>query len=336
MIDMNTGEVSDVPAPLRDDRAAGVVLASAAGDALGAGYEFGPPLTDDTPVDMIGGGAFAWAAGEWTDDTQMASAILLPVAAGDGDPLAAIESGFRTWFASEPADVGNQTRRVLSTPGPLTAAAAAFTESNPDAAGNGSLMRTGPVALAHPGDPAAIAALARDVSALTHANPDCLDACAVWSVAIDHAIHHAPPSDRAYDWLAGLRIGIDNLPVERRERWTTLVDEAFSSSPRAFEKNGWVVHAFQAALASIASTRPELGGDPATHLERALEAAVRCGGDTDTVAAIAGSLIGARWGAQAVPSRWLGLIHGRAPDGSRLDAAAVDHLARLAFRHTFT
>lgn len=61
------------PAPL--DRARGVLLATAAGDALGAGYEFGPPLPADAPVTMKGGGTFRWAPGEWTDDTSMALAV---------------------------------------------------------------------------------------------------------------------------------------------------------------------------------------------------------------------------------------------------------------------
>ena len=36
-------------------RAVGALLAMAAGDALGAGYEFGPPLDDDVGVRMAGG-----------------------------------------------------------------------------------------------------------------------------------------------------------------------------------------------------------------------------------------------------------------------------------------
>ena len=42
----------------------------------------------------------------------------------------------------------------------------------------------------------------------------------------------------------------------------------------------------------------------ADHLRLALEAAVRGGNDTDTVAAIAGGLLGAAYGASAVPARW--------------------------------
>lgn len=44
-------------------RAAGVLLAMACGDALGAGYEFGPPLSADTEVAMVGGGSFGWEPG---------------------------------------------------------------------------------------------------------------------------------------------------------------------------------------------------------------------------------------------------------------------------------
>lgn len=47
--------------PAQRDRAAGVLVATAAGDALGAGYEFGPPLSKSTPVGMVGGGGFQWA-----------------------------------------------------------------------------------------------------------------------------------------------------------------------------------------------------------------------------------------------------------------------------------
>ena len=107
------------------DRIAGVLVGTACGDALGAGYEFGPPLPDSTEVLMSGGGALGWEPGEWTDDTQMALAVLVPLAAGNSDP-AAIESGFRAWYDSGPRDVGNQTSSVLCRPGTLRDAAAAY------------------------------------------------------------------------------------------------------------------------------------------------------------------------------------------------------------------
>jgi ADP-ribosylglycohydrolase/protein-tyrosine phosphatase len=332
---------------VRADRSAGAVLASAVGDALGAPYEFGPPVASAVPVRMTGGGAFGWDPGEWTDDTQMALAILTALARHDTarDPLPAIEQGFRTWYRSGPSDVGTQTRQVLGTPPPtgLAAAARAYVARRPDrAAGNGSLMRTGPVALAHPNDPVRIASLARSVSELTHADTDCVDACVLWSVAIDHAIHHAPVEvdggHSPYDWAGALIAAVPHLPDQggRRARWRQLIDQAVDPTvvPADFPTNGWVVHAFQAALNAIVTTPVPAGVGAPAHLDLALANAVRAGGDTDTVAAIAGSLLGARWGATAVRLGHRRLLHGRRIYGEAvLVADDLDMLARLAANH---
>lgn len=297
------------------DRSIGVVLASAAGDALGAGYEFGPALPLDTPVVMKGGGSFNWSPGEWTDDTQLAVAVLAAIPQRESQ-IESVEARFRAWYNSSPADVGIQTRSVLSSPGSLVAAAAQVTAARPNrSSGNGSLMRTGPVALAAPGDPAKIAELAVAVSELTHPHPDCVDACVLWSLAIDHTIHCAPEiqgddNDGTWDWATTLKLGLPHIPRDRQARWNSLIDEAATAQPGDFTNNGWVVHAFQAALAAISSTQVP-GQATSDHIRRAIESAVRCGGDTDTVAAIAGSLIGARYGASAIPVEWLDLLHGR-------------------------
>ncbi|GAA3966172.1 ADP-ribosylglycohydrolase family protein [Gordonia caeni] len=48
------------------------------------------------------------------------------------------------------------------------------------------------------------------------------------------------------------------------------------------------------------------------HFRAALETAIRIGDDTDTdtVAAIAGALPGARWGASMIPAQWRQILHG--------------------------
>ena len=66
------------------DRAVGTLLGTAAGDALGAAYEFGPARGPELEVAMVGGGSFGWEPGEWTDDTSMAIAIA-EVAANGAD-----------------------------------------------------------------------------------------------------------------------------------------------------------------------------------------------------------------------------------------------------------
>ena len=180
--------IEEAPVSARNDRIAGVLVGLAAGDALGAGYEFGPAF--DGPVEMKGGGPFGWEPGEWTDDTQMAICIAEQAATGDLD-LNAIGDRFIAW-SQEATDIGNQTRAVLSQAilgADLPAVAAARFHQRPrHSAGNGSLMRTGPVALPFLGDNDRIAEAAAAVSALTHADPLAIDACVLWSIAVGEAV----------------------------------------------------------------------------------------------------------------------------------------------------
>jgi ADP-ribosyl-[dinitrogen reductase] hydrolase len=315
------------------DRAVGAVLASAVGDALGAPYEFRPP-NPTAPCAMEGGGSFAWEPGEWTDDTQMALAILCVLARGSTDVTEIGEEMVR-WYASRPRDVGIQTQAVLGAVGRdrATAAesAAAYQAEHPEAAGNGALMRTGPVALAHLGDRPAVAKLAADVASLTHPHPDSVHACVLWSLAIERAITTARP-DEALDWHGAVVAGLDHIPAERRELWRTRIDESLGRDPAELHaKNGWVVRAFQEAIAAITFTADAPRPAPCDHLADALRLAARSGGDTDTVAAIAGSLLGARWGATAIPLAWRRPLHGRrAYDEPPIPGRELDSMARLA------
>ena len=323
------------------DRAAGTLLATAAGDALGAGYEFGPPLSADTEVCMLGGGTFRWSPGEWTDDTAMTIAIAQVAADGldlrSGQAQGRIVRRWAGWAANA-TDVGNQTRSVLSAVaravGPDdddSAWAAAAREAAEQhhhrtgrSGGNGSLMRTAPVALAYLDDEPGLIAAAEAIGALTHVDPEAGEACALWCLAIRHAV------------LTGdldVRLGLDRLPADRRSVWTDRIDVAERSRPADFPHNGWVVQALQGAWSAIADT-PVPPDDPATgtgradHLPRALAAAVRGGRDTDTVAAIAGGLLGATYGASAVPTPWRRILHGwpdmNADDVVALATATVD------------
>ncbi|GAA4896448.1 ADP-ribosylglycohydrolase family protein [Tessaracoccus lubricantis] len=292
------------------DRAAGLLVGTAVGDALGAGYEFGPALRADAPVAMIGGGLGNFAPGEWTDDTSMAVCIAHVFAQGM-DPRSAqardaVAANFGHWMASNPPDVGVQTRAVMRMADDgfaddLTSAAAEYFRANPTrSAGNGALMRTAPVALFDT-TPLIVASVARRLAELTHADPIAGDACVIWSLAIAHAVYLGN--------FDGVRWALDYVPQERREYWSQRLDEAETLPPGTFSRNGWTVHALQAAYAAIVQT-PVPEDDPARHFRLALENAVRVGHDTDTVAAIAGGLLGARWGYSAIPLEWTRRLHG--------------------------
>ena len=339
--------------PGRLDRAAGAIVGMACGDALGAPYEFGGPYPADMRVEMKGGGPFGWAPGEWTDDTSMAIPLLELATSGDRMRDARLGPVVLAWldWMRDAKDVGNQTSAVLgeverrrgaettrSVTGRYDWSAPAgrvfepfvndsvrdvyeeahrFHDEFPDRAGNGSLMRTAPVALG--GDEFVM--YAHSQSALTHMNRDAMEACLIWSAAIAHAVETGELDLRralwALDEFGGVAISDapassndENTRQARLDLWTARIDEAESHAPEHFtDTNGWVVAAFQAAWSAITHAGSRSDNDPA-HVRRTLESAVRAGGDTDTVAAIAGALVGAAYGVSAIPLEWQRAIHG--------------------------
>lgn len=311
------------------DRARGVLLGAACGDALGVPYEFAPRLAADATPAMIGGGLGPYAPGEYSDDTQMHAVIAQVAATGidmrSDDALRAVAVGFLEWYRHGASDIGVQTRKVLEASldasDPLTALRHTTERVHASlgrSAGNGSLMRTGVLALAYLDDPEALAEAARLVSGLTHYDPLAAQACVLWCEGVRRAVVEGT--------LDGVRGGLELLPSSGAGRWKEWLDEAEAQAPPTFAPNGFVVRALQAAWSAICSvSAPE--ADPGRHYELALYAAVRVGDDTDTVAAIAGALLGARWGTASIPQVWRDAVHGwpglRAGDLAALADAIV-------------
>lgn len=286
------------------DRSAAVLLGMACGDALGAGYEFAGPLPETTPVSMRGGGGFHWAPGEWTDYTAMAVPLAIAAAEGgdlrDDSVLDIVVAHWVAWAKSAPY-AGVQLGAVLSGSEPnadsVRRGAREQHDRNGRSAGNGSLLRTAPVALAFLGDPVALAEAARLVSELTHRETEAGDACVLFGLALRHAV---------LEGELDIRVGLSALTSERRADWSTRFDDAERERPADFPGNGWVVQTLQAAWSAITYAR----GTDAGQVRRAIEVAARGGGDTDAVAGVAGALTAARWGLEAVPTTWRHLVQG--------------------------
>lgn len=296
------------------DRSTGVLLASACGDALGAGYEFDPPERIPARVGMVGGGPFGWDPGEWTDDTSMAWVIAEVAASGldlrDEQAQDRIAAGWYAWMR-QAKDVGAQTRTVLTraatgsgvpTAEALRRQAAVHHKRTGMSGGNGSLMRTAPVALAYLDDPEGLVEAATQISALTHWDPEAGQACVLQCLAIRHAV---------LTGVLDLRVGLTHLDDDAAALWAERIDDAEGRTPQTYRQNGWVVEALLGAWSAIARTSAS-DDEPVegAHLRQGLEAAVRGGNDTDTVAAIAGALLGAKYGASAVPEEWHQILHG--------------------------
>jgi ADP-ribosylglycohydrolase len=139
----------------------------------------------------------------------------------------------------------------------------------------------------------------------------------LWSLAVRNAV------------LTGrldARCGLAFLEPRQQAWWAQQIDAAEVGSPSSFTPNGYTVTAFQAAWASIHATRHLAGAE---HVAAALHTAVAIGDDTDTVAAIAGGLLGAAYGASQIPSEWARDVHGwpglRGDDLQALGEAIARH-----------
>lgn len=273
------------------DRIAGGMLGVAVGDALGATLEFGPPRArGHEHTEITGGGAFKWAPGAPTDDTDLTLALAEAYAAGF--TLEGAADRFLAWYKAGPRDVGGTTASALKHYGAHRDPVASGRRDERSAA-NGSLMRTLPVALAR-SDPGRRRREAAAVSAITHAEPRCIDACRAYCDLADALLRNLTPADALASVLEDSSLHASVREVMRR---------APRLRPAQLDTTGYVLGTL--GVATWALMQP-------MRFEDALIAVVNRGGDADTTGAVAGGLLGVRDGIGAIPQRWLRAVKVRA------------------------
>ena len=285
---------------MNPDRARGTLLGLACGDALGRPVEFRSAdriAAEHGRLDeMVGHGTWNQPAGTITDDTDQALCIARSLVEQQAFDPADIADRFVAWYDSGPFDIGGMTRRSLRRLKRGDAWDEAGQQVWADSsegqnAGNGSVMRCPPLAIPYATDWDRLAAVSRQSSQITHADPRCTDGCAILNLTVAGLLEEAEtPLQDALD-----HIGSDAPD----ELVTALRPLARGDSPGTLETSGYVVHSLQTALYD------GLGEDSA---EEAIVTAVNRGGDTDTIGAIAGAVAGARFGASELPDRWLNAI----------------------------
>jgi ADP-ribosyl-[dinitrogen reductase] hydrolase len=281
----------------RQDRAEGALLGLACGDALGRPVEFRSPgaieAEHGTLTEMIGHGTHGKPAGTITDDTEQALCIARSlVERGEFDPEDIAER-FAAWYNSGPFDIGIMTADAL---GRIDRGASwpdvgqDVWEAKPEGsnAGNGSVMRCAPLAIAFGDDREALRRVSRDSSRITHADPRCTHGCAVLNCTIAALLSEdEDPLPTALDAVK------TDAPGDLVDILESIPDDI---APDELQNSGFVLHTLQTALYHA------LTADSA---EAAIVNAVNEGGDTDTIGAVAGAVAGARFGASALPEHWL-------------------------------
>ena len=282
------------------DRARGILLGLACGDALGRPVEFASASeisADHGRLDeMVGHGTWNQPAGTITDDTEQALCIARSLVEHQAFDPADVAERFVAWYDSGPFDIGGMTRRALTRlkrGDTWEEAGQQVWEQSPEGqnAGNGSVMRCPPLAIPYANDWDRLVEVSRQSSRITHADPRCTEGCAVLNLTVAGLLENAEtPLQDALDY-----VGADAPD----ELVTALRPLARGDSPSTLETSGYVVHSLQTAL------HDGLFADSA---EEAIVTAVNRGGDTDTIGAIAGAVAGARFGASTLPDRWLAAV----------------------------
>jgi ADP-ribosylglycohydrolase len=282
------------------DRFVGVLVGTAVGDALGL------------PAEGLSRGRIQrkWH-GEWrhrfifgrgmvSDDTEHTLFVAQALLAHPGDAAAFQRSlawKLRLWLLGIPAGIGLATLKAIirlwlgSPP----------SRSGVWSAGNGPAMRSAIIGAYFSDDPVKRQAFVSASTRLTHTDPKAETAAlavaeaAAWSVSQDKSIT---------EWL-------DRLPsLGNDDAWHTIcrkLTNALSANKSVSEfadqlglqhgVTGYAYHTVPVALYAWLH-HPDDFRVPVV-------AALDCGGDTDTVGAIVGALMGARTGRGGIPKEWV-------------------------------
>lgn len=265
------------------------------------------------------------------DDDDLAQASILAEAAVETAPgdldVDQIGRRFWEWAEENGSGIGIQTSDVLSRIGgamprcalgaglearvptgqpAVEAARQAWEESGRYSAGNGAVMRCAPLAIRWLQDDAALARNTALSVVVTHADPRCVWSAVLVNVAVAMLLRGEDAgttevTERTRRAATELGDSLAALGVEGVVPETVLnscsIPEGAAPADLALDGSdmGFTLKAMQVAL-WCANQAPDF--------EEALVAVVSAGGDTDTNGAIAGAVLGARFGLESIPYRW--------------------------------
>lgn len=280
------------------DRRRGVMLGLFCGDSLGSMVEFrtaqeiereyenGLQYIEASPVHKT-------IAGQLTDDSEMANALLHALDGLNGYDDHVVKSAYQAWLATEPFDYG------------MTVSAGLRGQPNIASQANGALMRVAPIAVY--GDttidqPTRLDWAARDAR-ITHPHPICQQVNQLYVFALFEAIHQGRFGKELYQLTLdkAAELSVDQRIIQ-------VMQCAQEAPPRDFmSMMGWVLIAFQNLWYHVLHT---------DNSADAIRSTCEAGGDTDTNGAICGAMFGAMYGASSLPKQWIDTVLTCEPQGN--------------------
>ncbi len=261
------------------DKIRGALYAHAIGDAMGATTEF--MTADEIKIkygrvdDLIGGGWLDLNVGETTDDTAMTIGVIDALMAGFGsfeEFKKSCADNFLAWFETGPKDVGNQCRLALV----KYKMTGDYIDEDKDALGNGSLMRALPCGLLPMDFWSILSACTQNPDDSLTGGPEYLN---ILQGEITHKNKTCAEILNEYTFIIRGFISGANFKLKSQE---------------LLKPSGYIINTYNNAkhFANLPVADAIIG-------------AVNHGGDADTIAAITGSMAGARDGYHSIPKEWI-------------------------------
>jgi ADP-ribosyl-[dinitrogen reductase] hydrolase len=270
----------------------GCLLGLAIGDAVGTTVEFKPRGSFPKMTDMVGGGPFHLQPGQWTDDTSMALCLATSLITKNVFDPADQMSRYLDWYkkgylssTSRCFDIGTTVRQALERYEQTGESFSGSTE--PNTAGNGSLMRLAPIPMFYFPDLDETIKFAGESSRTTHGAQECVEACQLFAEMLFLALSGSSKDDILFNTT----VKISALKIKG------IAGGDFRQKPiNQIRGTGYVVESLEAALWCFYHSNT---------FEAAILQAANLGDDADTTAAICGQIAGAYYGESSIPLKWL-------------------------------
>ena len=308
------------------DRAAGAMLGLAVGNLVGLPSEF---CQHDEVLDAYPNGVIEpdpEEAHRQMDDDLAQAVDIAESLLSDGDVADDFARRIVVWRRENGRGCGMTTYNVVALLGDgvgVSEAARRIYEARPIAP-NGAVMRCAPVAIARLNDAERLIADSVATAMVTHYSPLCQWSCIIVNAVIAQLIRGQRP-DLSAIYAAARSDGCADLAAQSHsdripsETWDAIAADERPPADMEWMRrdHGLIGHTLLATQAGLWAAETPMD------FEDALVAAVSVGGDTDTNAAVAGAILGARYGASAIPERWLACV----PERERVERLADELLA---------
>jgi ADP-ribosylglycohydrolase len=282
----------------------GCLLGTAVGDALGLPCEGLTPRRQKKLFPNIRSYHLLLGRGMVSDDTDHAC-LTAQALLSSGDDAKAFEKflarELKMWLATLPAGVGFATLRAVV----RLWLGVHRSRSGVFSAGNGPAMRApiiGIYCTIH--RPALLRLFVNASTHITHTDPKA--EYGAFAVALAAALALEGEDVEPDDYLKRLQVQLGPDAREFTELMAmATVSAKFGQTSEAFCSDmglesgisGYTYHTVPAVIQTWLRHQSDLAG--------AVEEIIRCGGDTDTTAAIVGGIIGARVGTDGIPPEWI-------------------------------